>query len=62
MHQACAGPLEERVDFAEQQRQPGKHAMSIGIVLALHLVLGWALLNGLAQRLVDVIKDRKSVV
>ena len=44
------------MDFAEQQRQPGKHAMSIGIVLALHLVLGWALLNGLAQRLVDVIK------
>jgi protein TonB len=44
------------VDFAEQQRQPGKHVVGIGIVLALHLVLGWALLNGLAQRLVDVIK------
>ena len=30
--------------------------MGIGIVLALHVVLGWALLNGLAQRLVEVIK------
>ncbi len=44
------------MDFAEQQRQPGKHIVGIGIVLALHLVLGWALLNGLAQRLVEVIK------
>jgi periplasmic protein TonB len=45
------------VDFAEQQRNPGKHAVGIGIVLALHLVLGWALVNGLAQRLVEVIKS-----
>lgn len=44
------------MDFAEQQRQPGKHVVGIGIVLALHLVLGWALLNGLAHRLVEVIK------
>ncbi len=44
------------MDFAQQQRNPGKHAVGIGIVLVLHLVLGWALLNGLAQRLVEVIK------
>lgn len=44
------------MDFAQQQRNPGKHVVGIGIVLALHLVLGWALLNGLAQRLVEVIK------
>jgi protein TonB len=44
------------VDFAQQQRQPGKHAVGIGIVVAMHLVLGWALVNGLAQRLVEVIK------
>lgn len=31
--------------------------VGIGIVLALHLVLGWALVNGLAQRLVEVIKS-----
>jgi protein TonB len=45
------------LDYAQQQRQPGKHAVGIGIVLALHLVLGWALVNGLAQRLVEVIKS-----
>jgi len=45
------------VDFAQQQRQPGKHAVGFGIVLALHLVLGWALVNGLAQRMIEVIKS-----
>jgi protein TonB len=49
--------LEDRVDFAQQQRQPGKHAVGFGIVLALHLVLGWALVNGLAQRMIEVIKS-----
>lgn len=44
------------MDYAQQQRNPGKHAVGIGIVVAMHLVLGWALLNGLAQRLVEVIK------
>lgn len=45
------------MDFAQQQRQPGKHAVGIGIVVAMHLVLGWALLNGLAQRMVEAIKS-----
>jgi protein TonB len=49
--------LEDRLDYAQQQRQPGKHLAGIGIVLGLHLVLGWALVNGLAQRLVEVIKS-----
>jgi periplasmic protein TonB len=44
------------VDYAEQQRNPGKHVVGFGVVIALHLALGWALVNGLAQRLVDVIK------
>jgi len=44
------------VDFAEQQRNPGKHAVGFAIVVVLHLILGWALMNGLAQRLVEVIK------
>jgi len=30
--------------------------MGFGLVLALHLVLGWALLTGLAQRMIEVIK------
>ncbi len=44
------------MDFAQEQRTPGKHVVGIGIVLGLHLVLGWALLTGLAQRMVEVIK------
>jgi periplasmic protein TonB len=44
------------VDFAQQQRNPGKHMVGISIVLGLHLVLGWALVSGLAQRMVEVIK------
>jgi periplasmic protein TonB len=44
------------VDFAEQQRNPGKHAVGFAIVVVLHIILGWALMNGLAQRLVEVIK------
>ena len=50
------GRLEDRVDFAQQQRNPGRHTIGIGIVLALHLLLGWAVVSGLAQRVVDVIK------
>ena len=44
------------MDYAQQQRNPGKHLVGIGIVLGLHLVLGWALVSGLAQRMVEVIK------
>ncbi|CAD5374625.1 Ferric siderophore transport system, periplasmic binding protein TonB [Rubrivivax sp. A210] len=45
------------MDFAQQQRNPGRHAVGFGFVLVLHLLIGWALVNGLAQRLVEVIKS-----
>lgn len=44
------------MDFAEQQRRPGKHLVAFGVVVGLHLLLGWALITGLAQRMVEVIK------
>jgi protein TonB len=44
------------VDFAQQQRSPGRHLLGLGIVAALHLLLGWALVTGLAQRMIEVIK------
>jgi protein TonB len=44
------------VDFGQEQRNPGKHMVGISVVLGLHVLLGWALLNGLAQRMVEVIK------
>jgi protein TonB len=44
------------VDYAQQHSGPGKHVIGFGVVLALHLLLGWALVSGLAQRMVEVIK------
>ena len=44
------------MDLGQEQRNPGKHMVGIGVVLGLHVLLGWALLNGLAQRMVEVIK------
>jgi protein TonB len=45
------------VDYAEQERSWGKHAPSILAVVALHLLLGWALVSGLARKVVEVIKQ-----
>jgi len=44
------------LDYADTQRSGSKHAVGFGVVVVLHLILGWALLNGLAQRMVEVIK------
>lgn len=44
------------MNYAEQQRNPGKHAIGIGFVIVLHILLGWALLNGLARTVIEVIK------
>lgn len=44
------------MDYADTQRSGSKNAVGFGVVVVLHLILGWALLNGLAQRMVEVIK------
>jgi protein TonB len=44
------------LNYAEQQRNPGKHAVGIGIVVVMHILLGWALINGLARTVIEVIK------
>lgn len=44
------------MNYAEQQRDPGKHALGIGIVIVMHILLGWALVNGLARTVIEVIK------
>lgn len=44
------------MDFAQEQRTPTKHVVAIGIVLALHLVVGWALVTGMAERMIQVIR------
>jgi protein TonB len=45
------------VDYADQQRSWGKHAPSILAVIAMHILIGWALVSGLARKVVEVIKQ-----
>jgi protein TonB len=44
------------MDYAQQQRQPAKHLTGITIVLIFHFFLGWALVSGLARKVVEVVK------
>lgn len=44
------------MNYAEQQRNPAKHALGIGIVIVMHLLLGWALVSGLARTVVEVFR------
>lgn len=44
------------MDYAQSQRNPGKHLSGIALVVLLHVVLGYALLTGLARKVVEVIK------
>lgn len=44
------------MDYASQQRKPGKHPIGLIVVALLHIVLGWALVNGLGRKIVEVIK------
>jgi protein TonB len=48
------GDWRKRVDYAEAQRNPGKHSVGLGVVIVLHVLLGYALVSGLARRVVEV--------
>ena len=45
------------MDYAQQQRSPGKHLAGITFVIIFHLALGYALMNGLATKVMNVIKQ-----
>ena len=45
------------MDYAQQQRSPGKHLTGIVVVIILHVALGYALMNGLATKVMNVIKQ-----
>lgn len=45
------------MDYAQEQRSPGKHLTGIVIVIILHVALGYALINGLATKVMNVIKQ-----
>ncbi len=44
------------MNYAERERNPARHLPSITMVIALHLLLGWALVTGLARKVVEVLK------
>jgi protein TonB len=44
------------LSYAELQRSPKKHPVGLIVVAGLHVVLGWALVNGLARKIVEVVK------
>jgi protein TonB len=45
------------VNYAERERNPAKHLPSITMVVVLHIAIGYALVTGLARRVVEVIKQ-----
>jgi protein TonB len=44
------------MDFARQQRNPARHLIGIGGVILLHILIIYALLTGLARKVVEVVK------
>ena len=44
------------MDFARQQRDPGRHVIGIAFVVLIHVLVIYALITGLARQVVEVIK------
>ena len=44
------------MDYAQTQRNPTKHLVGITVVILLHIALVYALVNGLARKIVEVVK------
>ena len=44
------------MDYANQERNPAKHVVGLGVVVAMHVLIAWALVSGLARKVVEVIK------
>ena len=44
------------MDFAQEQRNPTKHLVGLTFVALLHVFIIWALINGLATKVIDVLK------
>lgn len=44
------------LDYASRQRNPRKHLIGLGVVIALHALLAWAVNSGLARQFVKVVK------
>lgn len=44
------------MDYAQQQRNPGKHVVGLSVVVALHVLLGGVLVYGLSRKVIEVVK------
>ena len=44
------------MDYARQQRDPARHAIGIAFVVLFHILLIWALVNGLGSKAIEIIK------
>ena len=44
------------MDFAQRQRDPTRHLVGIGVVVLLHILVVYALVSGLARKVVEVVK------
>lgn len=44
------------LDYAQQQRHPGKHVLGLSVVVVLHVLLGMALVYGLSRQEIEVVK------
>jgi periplasmic protein TonB len=44
------------MDFSRTPRDPRRHWIGIGSVLLLHLLIVWALISGLARKVIEVVK------
>lgn len=45
------------MNYAERERNPVKHLPSIAMVVVLHIVIGYALVTGLARKVIEVMKQ-----
>lgn len=45
------------MDFSERQQEPGKKFVGIGLVVAFHAVLVWAMVTGLVTKVVHIVKE-----
>ncbi len=50
------------MDFSGRQQEPGKKFFGLGVVIAFHIVLGWALMNGLGSKIVKMVQKPMEAV
>ena len=44
------------MNYSQRQADPRRHLVGIGVVIAFHLLVVWALVSGLARKVVEVVR------